>query len=68
MLLRSMQSFVDRFSSLNQDLATSDSWCLKCYMRLNLKKTEAMVVSRSRTNNNNINIAYRTFIKITAHR
>ena len=35
--------------SLNKDLAVINSWCLKWHMRLNIKKTKSVVVSRSRT-------------------
>ena len=33
--------------SLNQDLAEINSWCLKWHMKLNPKKTQVMVASRS---------------------
>ena len=35
--------------SLDQDLATINSWRLKWHTRLNPKKTKSMVLSRSRT-------------------
>ena len=35
--------------SVNQNLAGINSWCFKLHMRLNLKKTKSMVVSRFQT-------------------
>ena len=35
--------------SLNQDLATNNSWCLKWHMRLTPEKIKVIMVGRSRT-------------------
>ena len=34
--------------SVNHDLVAIHFWCLKCHMRLNLKKARSMAVSRYR--------------------
>ena len=42
-------SYPQVIESLNQDLAASNSWCLKWLIRHNPKKTKYMVVNRSQT-------------------
>ena len=53
MTLRYIQLFLEWFlkwwNRWIQDLEAINSWCLKWHMRLNPKKTESIVINRSRT-------------------